>query len=154
MYELQSVTTHLPDFLRNDDADRRRKARSQWWTAFEAMSDALRAAADKAFPGDTLEAQEKRRPYSCSVTETEIRNGIMAVRNGRQRKEDGNGVGSEGEGTWYRYSTYILCLSHVHCLHFLHLGPTLFTLIPTLSTFFYISYLHYVYSLPLVSHLH
>jgi hypothetical protein len=79
------VTTHLPDFLNNDNAEKRRKARSKWWTAFEAMADALREAAVAAFPEGSPSWEERRRPYSCSVTETEIRNGVMALDNENRR---------------------------------------------------------------------
>eukprot|EP00047_Mylnosiga_fluctuans_P019195 m.80006 g.80006 ORF g.80006 m.80006 type:complete len:2206 (-) comp8022_c1_seq1:60-6677(-) len=74
-YVLQPVSTHLPDFLNEANDDARKKARAAWWDDFERMSKALRAAARKAFASDA----ERLRPFEFSVTENEIRTGLLNV---------------------------------------------------------------------------
>ncbi len=75
MYVLQPVSTYLPDFLNEAAPDARAKARSEWWSSFEAMSTALRKAAQIAFSND----RAKLLPYIFSVTENEIRTGVLAL---------------------------------------------------------------------------
>ena len=74
-YVLQPITVHLPDFLNNEKPDKRAEARKLWWDAFEAMTKSLRKAARTAFADD----QAKLLPYVFSVTENEIRRGLLQV---------------------------------------------------------------------------
>ncbi len=72
---LQPVTTFLPDFLNEAAPDQRKKARDQWWSCFEKMTSALRQAATHVFAGNA----SKLMPYQFSVTENEIRTGLLAL---------------------------------------------------------------------------
>ena len=72
---LQPVTTYLPNFLNDADPAARKQARDQWWVQFEKMTLALRTAALLIFAND----RAKLLPYEFSVTENEIRTGLLAL---------------------------------------------------------------------------
>lgn len=74
-FVLQPVTTHLPDFLNNDNPELRKKARDSWWSCFERMTQALRSAAGIVFASQPA----KLLPYQFSVTENEIRTGLLSL---------------------------------------------------------------------------
>lgn len=75
MRVLQPVSTFLPDFLNEAAPDQRAKARSEWWSSFEAMCTALRKAAQVVFRNN----RDKLLPYIFSVTDNEIRTGLLAL---------------------------------------------------------------------------
>lgn len=72
---LQPITTFLPNFLNETDADLRKKDRDQWWNDFEKMTKALRQAAEAQFANNPTQLL----PYQFSVTENEIRTGLLAL---------------------------------------------------------------------------
>eukprot|EP00041_Stephanoeca_diplocostata_P038076 m.1475175 g.1475175 ORF g.1475175 m.1475175 type:complete len:2147 (-) comp25155_c0_seq15:836-7276(-) len=80
MYILQPVSALLPAVLESGDA--RAQAKSAWWNAFETMGTALRTAARELF-GDT----EPTRKYVFSVTENEIRQGLLALDDDARRTQ-------------------------------------------------------------------
>ncbi|XP_078369383.1 uncharacterized protein LOC144653297 [Oculina patagonica] len=75
-YLLQPIPSLLPDYRNYDNEELRRKASGEWWTAFERMQVVLRMAADKA-----LDEKSERHKYYMSVTEDEIRRGIINASN-------------------------------------------------------------------------
>eukprot|EP00045_Choanoeca_perplexa_P017000 m.237909 g.237909 ORF g.237909 m.237909 type:complete len:2231 (+) comp17421_c0_seq1:1346-8038(+) len=77
-YVLLPIPTHLPDYL-SSDGDKRRKARGDWWSAFESMALGLRQAATDVLVGDGDHEQFLRQQFIFSVTEEEIRRGILHV---------------------------------------------------------------------------
>ncbi|XP_015761026.1 PREDICTED: uncharacterized protein LOC107340178 [Acropora digitifera] len=72
-YLLQPITSRLPQYRDPENEEARKKASADWWTTFERMQIVLRTAADKVFDED------ERLKYHMSVTEDEIRRGIIAV---------------------------------------------------------------------------
>ncbi|XP_032219851.2 uncharacterized protein LOC5519197 [Nematostella vectensis] len=74
-YLLQPITVLLPDYRNYSNNELRKKASAEWWAAFERMQVVFREAADKA-----LEKRERKK-YYMSVTEDEIRRGIVNASN-------------------------------------------------------------------------
>ena len=60
-YLLQPITSLLPHYRDYANEELRKKASSDWWTAFERMQVVLRMAADKA-----LDKQSERHKYYMS----------------------------------------------------------------------------------------
>ena len=60
-YLLQPITSLLPHYRDYANEEVRKKASSDWWTAFERMQVVLRMAADKA-----LNKQSERHKYYMS----------------------------------------------------------------------------------------
>ena len=58
-YILSSISTHLPDFICNDN-DKRKSARTQWWEESEDMQKALDVTASRVF------GEDKARKYIMS----------------------------------------------------------------------------------------
>ncbi|KAL9973170.1 hypothetical protein ACROYT_G019587 [Oculina patagonica] len=73
---LQPITSLLPNYRNYDNEELRKKASGEWWTAFERLQVVLRMAADKA-----LANKSERHKYYMSVTEDEIRRGIINASN-------------------------------------------------------------------------
>ncbi|XP_068701494.1 protein qui-1-like [Montipora foliosa] len=71
-YLLQPITSQLPHYRDYENEELRKKASSDWWTAFERMQVVLRTAAEKG-----LDKESNRHKYYMSVTEDEIRRGII-----------------------------------------------------------------------------
>lgn len=71
MFDLQNITTHLPDF-RSTNAEERNLASGQWWRIFEAMQLLLRK-------GATALNKEEEEKYIISVTNEEVFNGIFPL---------------------------------------------------------------------------
>ncbi|XP_068719523.1 NACHT domain- and WD repeat-containing protein 1-like [Montipora capricornis] len=71
-YLLQPITSLLPHYRDYENNELRKKASADWWKAFERMQIVLRRAADKV-----LDKESARHKYHMSVTEDEIRRGII-----------------------------------------------------------------------------
>ncbi|XP_022788384.1 NACHT domain- and WD repeat-containing protein 1-like [Stylophora pistillata] len=84
-YLLQPITSLLPHYRDYANEESRKKASAEWWTAFERMQVILRVAADKA-----LDNEAERHKYYMSVTEDEIRRGII------------NATGKDNHCFWFR----------------------------------------------------
>lgn len=72
-YVLQPVSSHIPDYL-SHDADERHLAVEQWNGIFTQIQHILRREASRLF-GD--QSWEKVHKYFMSVTESEIRRGVL-----------------------------------------------------------------------------
>ena len=71
-YVLSSISTHLPDFICNDN-ERRIPAKSQWWQECEDMQKALDVTASRVFGKDNA------RKYIMSGTALLIE-GLLSIR--------------------------------------------------------------------------
>jgi hypothetical protein len=70
VFDLQNITTHLPNF-RSNNTEERNQASAQWWRTFEAMQLLLRK-------GATALNKEEEEKYIISVTNEEVFNGIFS----------------------------------------------------------------------------
>ncbi|KAL5016270.1 hypothetical protein ScPMuIL_005859 [Solemya velum] len=68
-YVLQSISTHIPDFL-SSDSKKRNNAKNIWSTESEKMREALEEASQVLNPKDA-------QKYIMSVTEAELREGLL-----------------------------------------------------------------------------
>ncbi|KAL5015965.1 hypothetical protein ScPMuIL_005554 [Solemya velum] len=68
-YILQSISTHLPDFL-SSDPSKKSAAKEEWWNDSEIIRDALEDASQALDPKDA-------QKYIMSVTEAEITEGLL-----------------------------------------------------------------------------
>ncbi|KAK7479964.1 hypothetical protein BaRGS_00028791, partial [Batillaria attramentaria] len=73
-YILQPISSQYPDFLSNEEAARKQAA-NQWWRDNEIMHEALSQAAVACL------SKERAHALKESVTETEIRHGLLASKN-------------------------------------------------------------------------
>ncbi|XP_068711765.1 NACHT domain- and WD repeat-containing protein 1-like isoform X2 [Montipora foliosa] len=76
-YVLQPISTRIPGYL-SQDPDQRYLALQQWTEILTKLQNVLRREAKRMF-GD--QEEEKLRKYFMSVTESEIRHGVMSVDN-------------------------------------------------------------------------
>ncbi|KAK3736404.1 hypothetical protein QZH41_017906 [Actinostola sp. cb2023] len=70
-YLLQPITSVLPDYRNYGNPELRKKASGMWWAAFERMQIVFRNAA-----ANVLDKKERLK-YFMSVTEDEVRRGII-----------------------------------------------------------------------------
>lgn len=66
-YLLQPITSLLPHYRDYANDELRKKASSDWWTAFERMQVVLRLAADKA-----LDKKERHKYYMSGMTQKTV----------------------------------------------------------------------------------
>eukprot|EP00026_Physarum_polycephalum_P000302 Phypoly_transcript_00302.p1 GENE.Phypoly_transcript_00302~~Phypoly_transcript_00302.p1 ORF type:complete len:1760 (+),score=298.94 Phypoly_transcript_00302:614-5281(+) len=95
VFDLQNITTHLPNF-RSTNTEDRNQASAQWWRTFEAMQLLLRK-------GATALNKEEEEKYIISVTNEEVFNGIINNQNRKdqsilltRRIKDGESIREDG----------------------------------------------------------
>ena len=69
-YVLQKISSIIPEY-NDEDNVKRKLARNEWWSEFEMMQKALKAAAS------TLNDAGRRKFYEISVTELEVLKGLI-----------------------------------------------------------------------------
>ena len=69
-YILQKISSIIVEY-NDDNHEKRKKARDQWWSEFETMQKALKSASSK------LKNIDRRKYYEISVTELEVLRGLL-----------------------------------------------------------------------------
>jgi hypothetical protein len=76
-YILADITTNLPEF-RSEVKIQQEAASKKWWSMFETLQGDFRMAASKLIQRDPQKTpKELEEKYVISVTEEEVRNGIL-----------------------------------------------------------------------------
>ncbi|XP_022102527.1 NACHT domain- and WD repeat-containing protein 1-like [Acanthaster planci] len=83
VYVLQPISSRLPYFNRQDDPEKMRAHKTEWWATFEQVQGQLRFAANQAEKRGLL-AADRAKKYRISVTHDEVDHGILNAPSDRQ----------------------------------------------------------------------
>ncbi|XP_022102529.1 NACHT domain- and WD repeat-containing protein 1-like [Acanthaster planci] len=76
VYVLQPISSRLPYFNRQDDPEKMRAHKTEWWKTFELLQGQLRFAANEAEKQGLLTADQAKN-YKISVTHDEVNHGLV-----------------------------------------------------------------------------
>ncbi|XP_038054567.1 NACHT domain- and WD repeat-containing protein 1-like [Patiria miniata] len=83
VYVLQPISSKLPYFNRQDEPEKMKENRGEWWTTFELIQGQLRFAANEAEKRGLLTAEQAKK-YRISVTHDEVDHALLTVTFDRQ----------------------------------------------------------------------
>jgi len=63
VYNLLSITTHLPNFNNPEKPDLQRKEKDEWWATFERFQELLRLAAAKCVERGQMAESDKKKYF-------------------------------------------------------------------------------------------
>ncbi|XP_022102528.1 NACHT domain- and WD repeat-containing protein 1-like [Acanthaster planci] len=85
VYVLQPISSRLPYFNRQDDPEKMRAHKTEWWATFELLQGQLRFAANEVEKQGLLTADQSKK-YRISVTHDEVDHGIINTPSDRQNQ--------------------------------------------------------------------